>query len=95
MEIARFSTNHITNHPVDSDIFYNYDASYIRLKNLSLSWQLPSDWLQKGKLQNMLLYFRGQNIATITNYTGLDPETMSINTLPPLQMWTIGAQIGF
>ncbi|NII25845.1 SusC/RagA family TonB-linked outer membrane protein [Pseudoflavitalea sp. X16] len=79
--------------PLSSDAGYSYEASYIRLKNLSLSWQLPSVWLQKAHLQNVRLYFSGQNLMTITKYSGLDPETRSSRTLPPLQLWTVGVQM--
>jgi TonB-linked SusC/RagA family outer membrane protein len=79
----------------NSDAWYTYDASYIRLKNLSLSWQLPGGWLQKTHLKNARLYVHGQNILTKTKYSGLDPETMSSESLPPLRMWTIGGQIEF
>jgi TonB-linked SusC/RagA family outer membrane protein len=73
---------------------YSYAAgSYIRLKNASLSWQFPNTWSKKAHLQSARLYFRGQNLATITGYKGLDPETKSISTLPPLQMWTVGVKI--
>jgi TonB-linked SusC/RagA family outer membrane protein len=77
-----------------TDEGFSYTAgSYIRLKNLSLSWQLPVLWIKKAHLQTARIYFRGQNLATFTKYTGLDPETRSIATLPPLQMWTVGAKI--
>jgi hypothetical protein len=76
-----------------SDIFYSYESSYIRLKNVSLSWQVPRKWVERAKMQNALLYFRGENLLTITKYTGLDPETHTINTLPPLQMWTLGVKV--
>jgi TonB-dependent starch-binding outer membrane protein SusC len=76
-----------------SDAAYTLDASFIRLKNLSLSWQLPNTWIKKAHFQNGSLYFRGQNLATITRYKGLDPENQSISSLPPLQLWTGGIQI--
>jgi hypothetical protein len=73
---------------------YSYAAgSYIRLKNLSLAWKLPKALLNSACLQNAQIYFRGQNLATITGYKGLDPETRSLTTLPPLQMWTVGVKI--
>jgi len=78
-----------------SDEYYNYDASFVRLKNVSVSWQLPSAWLKKANLQNVRLYLHGQNLATITNYKGLDPETMSSTRLPPLRMITLGTQVDF
>ena len=70
------------------------DASYIRLRNVSLSWQLPNIWIAKARLQNARLYVQGQNLATITSYNGWDPETGAI-TLPPLQMITTGVQLSF
>jgi hypothetical protein len=77
-----------------TDEGYSYAAgSFIRLKNASLSWQIPGNWLRKAHIQNARVYFRGQNLATITKYTGLDPETRGISTLPPLQMWTLGTTI--
>ena len=68
------------------------DASYIRLKNLSLSYQLPTTLMQKAKVQSIRLYIQGQNLLTVTSYTGLDPENIGLG-LPPLRMLTAGIQI--
>jgi TonB-linked SusC/RagA family outer membrane protein len=77
-----------------TDEGYSYAAgSFIRLKNASLSWQIPENWSRKVHIQNARVFFHGQNLATITKYKGLDPETRSISTLPPLKMWTVGAKI--
>lgn len=70
------------------------DASYIRLKNISLFWQLPQPWRKKMRLQNCKVFFQAQNLLTITGFKGLDPETQSSATLPPLRMMTTGIQIG-
>ena len=95
-EFARYSVNQIATFPKGSDVYYINDASYIRLKNLSLSWQVPKLWLRKSfrwiSNQNARLFIHGQNLATITNFTGLDPETKGFN-LPPLQIWTVGAHV--
>jgi TonB-dependent starch-binding outer membrane protein SusC len=96
--IGLYSTSTPSYFPdASSDAWYSYQASYIRLKNCSLSWQLPAGWLQKvsrkSSESNARLYFQGQNLATITNYSGLDPETMNVSTLPPLQLWTVGVQM--
>ena len=77
-----------------SDAAYS-DASYIRLKNLSLSWQLPGTWRTKTHLQNARLFILAQNLLTITNYLGLDPETRNSSTLPPLRVVTLGCQVTF
>ena len=68
------------------------DASYIRLKNVSLSYSLPAEWLQRIHCQQWQFYAQGQNLVTWTNYKGLDPETMRYRNLPPLKTWAIGTR---
>ncbi len=50
------------------------DASFIRLKNLSLSYSLPSKLVRSIKAEQVKMYMNAQNLLTITNYTGFDPE---------------------
>jgi hypothetical protein len=53
------------------------DGSYFRLKNISLSYNVPGASLQsltKGVVKNFTIYVSAQNILTFTNYTGYDPE---------------------
>lgn len=68
------------------------DASFIRLKNVSLSWRINPDWVGKLGINNARIFAQGQNILTITSYEGLDPETQGL-ALPPLQVITIGANV--
>ncbi len=70
------------------------DASFLRLKNVALSYQFSGDWVKNMHLQSARLYLQGQNLLTITRYLGLDPETGGVN-LPPLRMLTAGLQVGF
>lgn len=76
-----------------SDAFY-VDASYARLKNLSISWSMPEKWKQRAHLPEFRLYIQGQNLFTITSYKGPDPENQSGVTLPPMRLLTCGVQIG-
>jgi len=69
------------------------DASYIRLKNLSISWQLPSLWKRTMHLQQAKLYMHAQNLLTFTGYKGIDPESRSVRSLPPLRVLTFGLQV--
>lgn len=94
-KFAKYSPFDLGMTVMGSDEAYSYDASYIRLKNVSVSWQVPMKRVKKVMVQNASIFFRGQNLATITNYSGLDPETNSISSLPPLKLWTIGVQLGF
>ncbi|MGN6293143.1 MAG: TonB-dependent receptor [Chitinophagaceae bacterium] len=50
------------------------DASFIRLKNISLKYDL-SRFTRSWKIQSSSVYFQAQNLFTITNYDGFDPET--------------------
>jgi len=70
------------------------DASYIRLKNLSFSYSLPSAWTKNVRINNARIFVQGQNLLTFTNYKGLDPETQG-NFLPPLRVFTAGFSLSF
>ncbi len=69
------------------------DASFIRLKNVSLSWSVPNTYLQKVKIQSLRFYTQGQNLWTWTKYQGLDPESAAGLVLPPVRMISFGVQI--
>jgi TonB-linked SusC/RagA family outer membrane protein len=68
------------------------DASFIRLKNVSLSYSLPDALMKKWHMQTIRFYLQGQNLVTITGYKGYDPETQG-TVLPPLRTLTAGLQI--
>ncbi|WP_159520670.1 TonB-dependent receptor [Sunxiuqinia indica] len=54
------------------------DASYIRLRSATIGYSLPQGWMKKISLSNVRLSLTGNNLITITDYPGLDPE--SVNT---------------
>ena len=76
-----------------SDFIYG-DASYIRLKNLSVSWQIPTEWQRAMRIQNCRFFVNAQNLVTITNYNGIDPETQNIGS-PTKRVITGGFQLAF
>ncbi|MFA5419893.1 MAG: hypothetical protein WC341_15680 [Bacteroidales bacterium] len=51
------------------------DASYLRLKSFQLGYNLPKGSLKKLGISKMRIYFQASNLFTITNYSGLDPES--------------------
>ncbi len=53
---------------------YVEDGSYLRIKNIALSWSLPKEWIKKAKFQSLKLTCNVQNAWTFTRYTGYDPE---------------------
>lgn len=68
------------------------DASYIRLKNISLTYQLPQNWIKKFSCK---IGIQGQNVFTITKYKGIDPEFKYSGYLPPLRVFSSIIQLTF
>lgn len=83
----------ITNFITSDNIFTN--ASYVRLKTLSLSYEFPASVIKTLKLTALRVYLQGQNLLTITNMKGSDPETQNVFALPPLKTLTAGIQCTF
>ena len=76
------------NYYLHSDGSYS-DASFIRLKNVSLTYDLPAAWMKAAKIRSAGVFVRGQNLLTITHYFGFDPETAG-GMLPPLKQVVAG-----
>jgi len=83
------STSAFNNFVLSDGVITN--ASYIRLKNISVSYSLPTTVLSKIHFISARLYVQCQNLFTITKYPGLDPESQGLN-LPPLRTITGGLQ---
>ena len=69
------------------------DASYLRLKNIEVGYTFD---VKKIGVKNVRLYASGQNLFTITNYTGLDPESTSLidkGTYPQSKAFIVGLKI--
>lgn len=81
------------------------DASYLRLRNVSLSYDFDKNIVQKIHLSGLRLYVTGTNLYTLTNYIGYDPETSSQGDglskggdylgYPPARSFIFGANITF
>ncbi len=69
------------------------DASYIRVKTVSLSYLIPSNSLKKLSVKSLRIYVNAQNLFTITDYKGNDPETQNFYGVPPLKTITCGLQL--
>jgi TonB-linked SusC/RagA family outer membrane protein len=70
-----------------------YDASYVRLKNLTIGYTIPL--ADKTILKDVKLYVSGENLFTITSYPGLDPEMGSSTSYPIYKQVALGANINF
>lgn len=74
--------------------YYIEDGSFLRLKTLTLGYTLPESVRHKLHLANARIYFQAQNLFTITNYSGADPEGLGYPYALPRQ-YTFGIQFGF
>ncbi len=54
--------------------FYLEDASFVRLRNLQIGFSLPATLLDKIRLKGLRIYFSANNVFTLTDYTGFDPD---------------------
>jgi hypothetical protein len=79
-------------------------GSYVRLKNIEIGYALSGDYLKKIGFTTARIYLSGQNLITITDYKGLDPDIVGPNIFergldngqyPALRIYTIGIQFGF
>ena len=75
--------------------FYEYKGDYLKLKNVQIGYTLPSRITKKFYVQQLRFFVSGENLLTITDYPGLDPEKGSAIGYPLMRSVTFGAQITF
>lgn len=75
------------------------NGSYLRLKNITLSYTFPKQWLQKAQIENARLFVSCENVATITGYSGFDPEVgingIDQNRYPISRTFSLGLNFNF
>lgn len=107
-----WTADHQTNNPAwsSSNVNYNnssryvYNSSYAKLKNLSISYRVPSRWLKGLNVNNLEVYISGQNLVTITPFKGFDPEIdnatnaitqgQEFGVIPNPKTYTFGIRLG-
>ena len=77
-----------------SSTFFIEDGSYVKLKTLTLGYTFPDKWIKKARLSNLRVYLQAQNVFTLTNYTGADPEGLGY-PYPQPRTYTFGLSLGF
>ena len=89
--------------------YYVHDASYVRLKNLNLSYSLGEKALNKLRfinIRDLTIYISAQNLLTFTKYPGADPEAANLynndistgrdnNKFPVAKVFTAGLKLNF
>ena len=100
-DIPRLSKNDPNGNFTTPSDWYLEDASYLRLKNLTVSYDL-SDYLRKWshmkeRNSSLMVYLSGENLFTITNYSGMDPETGGYDALkyPVSRVFSFGLKLTY
>jgi TonB-linked SusC/RagA family outer membrane protein len=93
--------------PTDVSSRYLEDGSFLRFRNITLGYALPTSLIQRIGLANARVYLSGQNLITLTNYSGFDPESQNTGggripslgvdylTQPQARVVTVGLNVGF
>src|SRR5690606_16657022 len=71
-------TSNATNNILISDRYIE-DASYVRIQNIRLGYQIPAMVFEKAGISRINIYGSVQNLYTFTNYSGYDPEVGALN----------------
>ncbi|MFC4263602.1 SusC/RagA family TonB-linked outer membrane protein [Ferruginibacter yonginensis] len=74
------------------------DATYVRLKNIRLAYNIPAKFTQRANLKRTQVYVSSQNLVTLTNYSGLDPEVgggVDIGFYPQARTFIAGITVDF
>ena len=75
------------------------DGAYAKLKNLTFGYTLPEKWIRKAKMKALRLYVSLDNLCTITNYSGLDPEAglsgLDYGVYPSARTYMFGVSVKF
>lgn len=92
-----FSTSNVPNS------YFIENGSYLRLRNVSVGYTFPKDWLSRARIERLRIYVQGANLFTITPYSGPDPEITGSTTafgidqgayITPRQI-VVGLNVGF
>lgn len=99
-DIPRLSTLDPNNNFGTNSTWYLEDASYLRLKNITLGYTLPKSIIdQVIKGASLRAYLSGENLFTITNYSGIDPEVggigLDVSGYPVSKVYSAGLSFTF
>lgn len=83
---------------IQADSRFVENASFLRLKNLTVTYSLPKKWMDTLRLSDITFHFTGRNLITITDFTGVDPEFQA-NVVqmmyPNTRQYEFGVEVSF
>lgn len=83
-----------TNNEDRSSTYYIENGSFVKMKNFVIGYTLPKELINRLKIRSLRVYLQGQDLFTLTRYTGADPEGLGYS-YPLPRTFTFGFNIGF
>jgi len=83
---------------IQYDSRFMEDASFMRMKNITVAYTLPKKWLNAIRMQDITFHFTGRNLWTITDFSGYDPEPQANNIAffyPNTRQYEFGVEVTF
>ncbi len=83
---------------MQTSTFYLYNTSFLKLKSLQIGYTLPKRWIAPAKINNLRVFFSGENLLTIkkSDFPGVDPELGSgLSVYPIATMYSGGISLSF
>ena len=72
-----------------------HNAAYFRCKNIQLGYTIPAEITKKFSVQNLKVYTSIDNLFTITDFPGLDPEVGATVGYPAVRQYSVGLNVTF
>ena len=72
-----------------------HNAAYFRCKNIQLGYTIPAEITKKFSVQNLKVYTSIDNLFTITDFPGLDPEVGATVGYPTVRQYSVGLNVTF
>lgn len=93
-------TNYVYGQNTDpASDFWLQDASFLRVKNIQLGYNLPNQLVEKMKMKRLFVYVNAENLFTLTGYEGIDPEITRLGTTqtlyPTMKQVSFGLNVTF
>lgn len=95
-EYPRILNKEDANHNYEYSDYWQINAGYLRMKNLSLGYTFPKKWVQTICMERLRLYFSANNLFTVSNFVpGLDPESANSVSYPFAKTFSFGLNVQF
>ena len=84
-----------TNQATEASTLHLEKGNFLKLRNLTIGYTLPQAWTQKFYANKVRIYFSGENLLTITKFSGMDPEMQTGMGYVTMRQLALGININF